>query len=154
MDAPETNQPYGAQAANRLQSLLPAGTHGRDAVVGGYGSLWANGGGKFFKNQQSVGLQLVAEGYAVGLFRTIFPAARPNEQGYLQAESERAIATQLNFLGPRPIPSYRGTSAEESPPSPLTTSPLRTPLYLACKVTATAAILPPRLRPPPPSGTG
>jgi micrococcal nuclease len=63
VDAPETNQPYGAEAANRLQSLLPAGTLVEMRVVDTdrYGRTVA----EIFKNRQSVGLQLVAEGYAV-----------------------------------------------------------------------------------------
>jgi micrococcal nuclease len=93
VDAPETNQPYGAEAANRLQSLLPAGTLVEMRVVDTdrYGRTVA----EIFKNRQSVGLQLVAEGYAV-VYQDYLSGCAPNEQAYLQAEAN-ARSHQLNF---------------------------------------------------------
>jgi micrococcal nuclease len=93
VDAPETSQPYGAQAANRLQTLLPTGTLVEMRVVDTdrYGRTVA----EIFKDQQSVGLQLVAEGYAV-VYQDYLGGCAPNQQAYLQAEAN-AQAHQLNF---------------------------------------------------------
>lgn len=92
VDAPETNQPYGAEAARRLQSLLPGGTLVQMRVVDTdrYGRTVA----EIFKNQQSVGLQLVAAGYAV-VYPDYLAGCAPNEQEYLQAEAN-ARSQQLN----------------------------------------------------------
>lgn len=133
VDAPETRQPYGPAAANRLKALLPPDTPVQLRVVDTdrYGRTVA----EVFLNQQSVGLQLVAEGYAV-VYRQYLSGCADSQQAYLQAEAS-AQSQQLNFWSQtNPVMPWdfrHGTTA--SPPASDTGSPTPVPspnLSLPC----------------------
>lgn len=93
VDAPESNQAFGPEAGARLAQLLPTSTTVtvREVDVDRYGRTVA----EVYKNGQSVGLQLVAEGYAVVYDRYLDGCADTRDD-YLQAEAS-AEAAQLNF---------------------------------------------------------
>lgn len=93
IDAPETAQPFGPQAADRLAQKLPIGTPVTLRVVDTdrYGRTVA----EVYRQGQSVGLQLVAEGYAV-VYDEYLDGCRASQADYLQAEAN-AQAAQLNF---------------------------------------------------------
>lgn len=93
IDAPESNQAFGTDASARLAQLLPDGTPVtlRAVETDRYGRTVA----EVYKDDQSVGLQLIAEGYAVIYDRYLNSCAESRDD-YLQAEA-RAEAAKLNF---------------------------------------------------------
>lgn len=93
VDAPESNQAFGPEAGARLAQLLPNSTTVtvREVDVDRYGRTVA----EVYKNGQSIGLQLVAEGYAVVYDRYLDGCAETRDD-YLQAEASAETA-QLNF---------------------------------------------------------
>jgi len=93
VDAPESNQAFGPEAGARLAQLLPtnATVTVREVDVDRYGRTVA----EVYKNGQSIGLQLVAEGYAV-VYDRYLDGCADTRGDYLQAEAN-AEAAQLNF---------------------------------------------------------
>lgn len=93
IDAPETAQPFGAEAADRLAQALPSGTPVTLRIVDTdrYGRRVA----EVYRAGQSVGLQLVAEGYAV-VYDEYLASCGATQEDYRQAEAT-AQAAQLNF---------------------------------------------------------
>jgi micrococcal nuclease len=90
-DAPETRQAFGTEASKRLKQLLPIGS-AIELKIGDtdrYGRTVAEA----IANGQSVGLQLIREGYAVA-YRQYLRGC--DAQAYLAAE-ETARAQRLNF---------------------------------------------------------
>lgn len=86
VDAPELAQsPYGAKSAERLKQLLPMGqtVQLREVGMDRYGRTVAE---VFFKDQ-SIGLQLVREGYAV-VYPQYLNRCQEKAQQYLQAEKQ------------------------------------------------------------------
>lgn len=93
IDAPESNQAFGPEASARLAALLPRGSTVtvRTVDIDHYGRTVA----EIYTNGQSIGLQLVSEGYAVVYDRYLDGCADTRDD-YLQAEND-AAAAQLNF---------------------------------------------------------
>jgi micrococcal nuclease len=90
-DAPETRQAFGTEASQRLKQLLPVGS-AIELKIGDtdrYGRTVAQA----IANGQSVGLQLIREGYAVA-YRQYLRGC--DAQAYLAAE-ETARSARLNF---------------------------------------------------------
>jgi micrococcal nuclease len=90
-DAPETRQAFGTEASQRLKQLLPIGS-AIELKIGDtdrYGRTVAQA----IASGQSVGLQLIREGYAVA-YRQYLRGCDAN--AYLAAE-ESARSTRLNF---------------------------------------------------------
>ncbi|WP_225885210.1 thermonuclease family protein [Leptolyngbya sp. KIOST-1] len=129
VDAPETNQAFGPEAALRLRQLLPTGQSvtvraiERDRYDRTVAEIYSGG--------QSVGLQLVREGYAV-VYTQYLDGCAATAADYRQAEAA-ARAAGLNFWSqPQPTLPWdfrRGGSAAPgaAPPSvptvPAPTSP-------------------------------
>jgi micrococcal nuclease len=93
LDAPESNQLGGREAATRLSQLLPTGqaVQVRTIDVDRYGREVA----EIYVGSQLINLTLVEEGYAVVYDQYINNCAA-NRDWYLEAE-QRAIATRQNF---------------------------------------------------------
>ncbi|NEQ48196.1 MAG: thermonuclease family protein [Leptolyngbya sp. SIOISBB] len=132
IDAPESNQAVGSDASARLAQLLPEGSPVtvREVDTDRYGRTVA----EVYKAGQSVGLQLVTEGYAVVYDRYLHGCTETRDD-YLQAEA-RAMAAQLNFWSQdNPVMPWdcrqgdRDTSTE-------TTSELAPPLETAPEPTS------------------
>jgi micrococcal nuclease len=90
-DAPETRQVFGTEASQRLKQLLPIGS-AIELKIGDtdrYGRTVAEA----IASGQSVGLQLIREGYAVA-YRQYLTGC--DAQAYLAAE-EQARSQRLNF---------------------------------------------------------
>jgi micrococcal nuclease len=92
IDAPETSQPWGKAATNRLRQLLPQGqsVQIREIELDRYGRTVAE---IFVGNSSSVNLQMVAEGSAV-VYRKYLNNCFATKDRYLQAE---AIAQQQHL---------------------------------------------------------
>lgn len=84
IDAPETNQPGGAQAADRLRQLLPRGAAIALRVVDTdrYGRTVA----EVYQNGRSINLQLVSEGQAV-VYRQYLAGCASTQADFLSAEN-------------------------------------------------------------------
>jgi micrococcal nuclease len=90
-DAPETRQAFGTEASQRLKQLLPIGS-AIELKIGDtdrYGRTVAEA----IASGQSVGLQLIREGYAVAYRQYL---SRCDAQAYLAAE-DAARSARLNF---------------------------------------------------------
>lgn len=126
IDAPETSQPFGPQAADRLAQLLPVGTPVTLRVVDidRYGRTVA----EVYRAGQSVGLQLVAEGYAV-VYDEYLGGCRATQADYLQAETNAQVA-QLNFWS-QAVPLMPWEFRRGVTPTP-TTNPVDTTGLPAC----------------------
>jgi micrococcal nuclease len=92
IDAPETSQPWGKAATERLQQLLPPGkqVQVRQIERDRYGRTVAE---VFTGNSASVNLQMVSEGVAV-TYRKYLHNCATTQDRYLQAE---AIAKQQHL---------------------------------------------------------
>lgn len=123
VDAPERNQAFGPEAGQRLQQLLPSGqaVAVRAIEQDRYGRTVA----EVYRNGQSVGLQLVQEGYAVVYTQYLQGCAATADQ-YRQAEVV-ARAGRLNFWSQaNPVMPWdfrRGGDAPPAPVPPRTASP-------------------------------
>ena len=84
VDAPEPNQSFGSESSSRLAQLLPDGAFVTVRVVDRdrYGRTVA----EVFSNDQSVGLQLIEEGYAV-VYDEYLASCAETQNDYLQAEA-------------------------------------------------------------------
>jgi micrococcal nuclease len=93
VDAPETDQPGGQEAATRLRELLPRGTVIELQVVDTdrYGRTVA----EIQSNGQSVGLQMVREGQAI-VYPQYLDGCADSRAAYLDAEA-KAKQQQLAF---------------------------------------------------------
>ncbi len=93
IDAPESNQPGGNEASNRLSQLLPHGqvVQVRSLDTDRYGREIA----EIYVNNQLVNLTLVEEGYAV-VYDQYLNTCGANRDWYLEAE-QGAIAARQNF---------------------------------------------------------
>jgi micrococcal nuclease len=94
IDAPESTQaPWGAQSANRLKQLLPAGqaVQVREIERDRYGRTVA----ELYLGNQSVNLRMVKEGQAVVYTQYLSGCANTQDQ-YLAAEAQ-AKAQRLGF---------------------------------------------------------
>ncbi|MGB3199690.1 MAG: thermonuclease family protein [Nodosilinea sp.] len=131
VDAPETNQAFGPEASLRLRQLLSTGQPvevraiERDRYDRTVAEVYSGG--------QSVGLQLVREGYAV-VYEQYLDGCAATADDYRQAEAAARTA-RLNFWS-QPTPTMpwdfrRGATATEAPgsqpasvePSPIVPSP-------------------------------
>lgn len=86
IDAPETAQsPWGQQSAARLKQILPVGqtVRLREVDTDRYGRTVA----ELYQDEQSVNLQLVAEGHAV-VYRQYLDSCAETKDQYLQAEAK------------------------------------------------------------------
>lgn len=100
IDAPESNQAFGPEAGARLATLLPRGSAVtiRTVDIDRYGRTVA----EIYSNGQSIGLQLVSQGYAV-VYDRYLDGCVDTRDDYLQAEAA-AAAAQLNFWSqPNPV---------------------------------------------------
>ncbi|HEY9661505.1 MAG TPA: thermonuclease family protein [Allocoleopsis sp.] len=93
IDAPESDQPGGEEAAARLRQLLPKGqaVQVRDVDVDRYGRTVA----ELFLGNEPVGLRLVREGYAV-VYDQYLQGCSETQELYTQAETA-ARAAHLGF---------------------------------------------------------
>ncbi len=93
VDAPESQQAWGPEATQRLRQLLPTGKTIalRETTTDRYGRTIAEA----YINGQSVGLQLVSEGYAV-VYDRYLDSCPETEGEYLAAE-EQAKEKRLNY---------------------------------------------------------
>lgn len=141
IDAPETSQPGGAQAADRLRQLLPRGAAIALRVVDTdrYGRTVA----EVYQNGRSINLQLVSEGQAV-VYRQYLAGCTSTQADFLSAENT-ARTQRLAFWsqsqpimpwewrnGTRPAASSvpaRPSTGIAAPISP--TTPLRSPAPIA-----------------------
>lgn len=119
IDAPESSQPYGQEAGQRLAQLLPPGEtvtlqtvdtdrYGRTVAEVSVGNI-------------SVGRRLVAEGYAV-VYRRYLSGCPESADALLTAEGS-ARSSGLNFWSqPNPVMPWDfrrgGTTATNSTPEP------------------------------------
>jgi micrococcal nuclease len=139
IDAPETRQPFGPEATQRLRQLLPQGqlVTVREVNRDRYGRIVA----EVYSQGVSVGLQLVREGYAV-VYEQFLAGCAPTAADYRAAEAT-ARAAELNFWSqPTPILPWMfrrgGDSPAPSTPAaaPAATSPIAIPDGLpACVAT-------------------
>jgi micrococcal nuclease len=121
IDAPETNQAFGPEASLRLRQLLPVGDSVTVRAVerDRYNRTVA----EVYRQGQSVGLQLVREGYAV-VYTQYLSNCAETANDYRQAEAE-ARAARRNFWSQAnptlPWDFRRGGSSTDAPrpPSPL-----------------------------------
>ncbi|MGB3309527.1 MAG: thermonuclease family protein [Nodosilinea sp.] len=133
IDAPESNQSFGAEASLRLRQLLSTGqpvemrTIERDRYDRTVAEIYSGG--------QSVGLQLVREGYAV-VYEQYLDGCAATATDYRQAEAE-ARAARLNFWSqsnPTMPWDFRRGAAEPdssgSQPPTVTPSPTAAPSSL------------------------
>jgi len=100
IDAPESNQAFGPETSARLATLLPRGSAVtvRTVDIDRYSRTVA----EVYANGQSIGLQLVTEGYAV-VYDRYLDGCADTRDAYLQAEAA-AAAAQLNFWSqPNPV---------------------------------------------------
>lgn len=93
IDAPESDQPGGREASDRLKELLPIGAavQMRGIDVDRYGREVA----ELYVGGQSINLQLVEEGYVVVYDRYLGGCDATSEQ-YLEAE-QQAMEQRFNF---------------------------------------------------------
>lgn len=124
IDAPETAQPYGQEAAARLRALLPRDTAINVRVVDTdrYGRTVA----EVYRAGQSVNLQLVAEGHAV-VYREYLSGCRETEAAFLAAEDQARSRRVAFWSQAQPIMPWewrqgiRGTT--EAAPEPVAAAP-------------------------------
>lgn len=124
IDAPETNQAFGPQASLRLRQLLPIGQPvevraiERDRYDRTVAEIYSSG--------QSVGLQLVREGYAV-VYEQYISGCAATADDYRQAEAA-ARQARLNFWSQStptmPWDFRRGSSSPSAPVTPPPTVPV------------------------------
>lgn len=115
VDAPERNQAFGPEAGQRLQQILPSGqtVAVRAIEQDRYGRTVA----EVYRNGQSVGLQLVQEGYAVVYTQYLQGCAATADQ-YRQAEVA-ARSSRLNFWSQaNPVMPWDFRRSGESTPAP------------------------------------
>ncbi|MGG6239196.1 thermonuclease family protein [Nodosilinea sp. AN01ver1] len=129
VDAPESSQAFGPEASLRLRQLLSTGRPvevraiERDRYDRTVAEIYSGG--------QSVGLQLVREGYAV-VYEQYLDGCAATATDYRQAEAA-ARAARLNFWSqPNPTLPWdfrRGAASPGSPPpqTPTVTSPPAAP---------------------------
>lgn len=124
VDAPESVQPQGREAADRLRQLLPRNTpvELRKVDIDRYNRTVA----EVYKNGRSIDLQLVREGHAV-VYRD-YLADCPNSAEYLAAEAT-AQAEELAFWSQSdPIMPWNWRRGDRPAPSPApVASPSPTP---------------------------
>jgi micrococcal nuclease len=141
IDAPETSQSFGAEASLRLRQLLSTGQPvevraiERDRYDRTVAEIYSGG--------QSVGLQLVREGYAV-VYSQYLDGCAATASDYRQAEAAARAARLIFWSQPNPTMPWdfrRGAAASESSgsqpptvaPSPATPPPTAAPSSLpAC----------------------
>lgn len=129
VDAPETNQAYGPEASLRLRQLLSTGQPvevraiERDRYDRTVAEIYSGG--------QSVGLQLVREGYAV-VYEQYISGCAATADDYRQAESAARNAGRNFWSQPSPtMPwDFRRGGASPTPPAPpsaVTPAPVNSP---------------------------
>jgi micrococcal nuclease len=141
IDAPESDQPGGQAAAQRLSQLLPHGTvvQVRSLDTDRYGRDIA----EVYVNNQIVNLTLVEEGYAV-VYDRYLNTCGTNQEWYLAAE-QRAIAARQNFWAqadPTMPWDWRQGQAAQPSSSPLTfptTSPSQSSQATSPSTTTTSS---------------
>ncbi|WP_088894791.1 thermonuclease family protein [Leptolyngbya ohadii] len=89
IDSPESQQPGGTEAANRLRQLLPPGqaVQVRSVETDRYGRLVA----EIYRNGRSVNLQMVQEGMSV-VYRQYLSGCAATQNQYLQGEAAARAA--------------------------------------------------------------
>jgi micrococcal nuclease len=154
IDAPESAQaPWGAQSANRLKQLLPAGqaVQMREIERDRYGRTVA----ELFLGNQSVNLMMVKEGQAVVYTQYIDNCAATKDQ-YLAAEAQAKTQrlgfwNQDNPVMPWDFRRGKGSNNQQSgsgSPSPAPTtatspSPMSTPTNANCDPSYPDVCIPP-----------
>ncbi|WP_017302486.1 thermonuclease family protein [Nodosilinea nodulosa] len=125
VDAPETNQAFGPEATLRLRQLLSTGqpVEVRAIERDRYGRTVA----EIYSGGQSVGLQLVREGYAV-VYEQYISGCAATADDYRQAEAAARNARRNFWSKPNPTMPWdfrRGGTTPGAPttPSPATPSP-------------------------------
>lgn len=117
IDAPESGQSFGSEASSRLAQLLPTGAvvTVRAVETDRYGRTVA----EVYRDGQSIGLQLVEEGYAV-VYDTYLDSCSETRNEYLQAEASAEAAAIYFWSQSNPIMPWdfrQGVRpAETSPP--------------------------------------
>ncbi|MFG6094342.1 thermonuclease family protein [Leptothoe sp. ISB3NOV94-8A] len=115
IDAPESSQPFGKEAGQRLAELLPPGESVtlRTVDTDRYGRTVA----EVSVGNISVGYRLIAEGYAV-VYRRYLSGCPDSADALLNAE-DSARTSGLNFWSqPNPVMPWdfrRGVTANEEP---------------------------------------
>lgn len=124
VDAPESSQAFGSEATLRLLQLLSTGqpVEVRAIERDRYGRTVA----EIYSGGQSVGLQLVREGYAV-VYEQYISGCAATADDYRQSESAARNARR-NFWGqPNPTMPWEfrrgGASSGSSAPTPAATTP-------------------------------
>jgi micrococcal nuclease len=145
IDAPETNQVFGPEASQRLRQLLTPGQ--RVTVRAVERDRYDRTVAEIYSNGQSIGLQMVQEGYAV-VYEQYLGACAATANQYRQAEAA-ARAARLNFWSqPNPTMPWdfrRGGTPSTPPisptppvtpapvtPAPITPAPTQTNDWPAC----------------------
>ncbi|MBD2232913.1 thermonuclease family protein [Phormidium tenue] len=123
VDAPESNQAFGPEATLRLQQLVSTGqpVEVRAIERDRYGRTVA----EIYSGGQSVGLQLVREGYAV-VYEQYISGCAATADDYRQAESAARNARRNFWSQPNPTLPWdfrRGGSS----PTPTAPPPIATP---------------------------
>ncbi|MBE9140840.1 thermonuclease family protein [Nodosilinea sp. LEGE 07088] len=137
IDAPETNQTFGPEATRRLRQLLPTGqlvevrAIERDRYDRTVAEIYAGG--------QSVGLQLVREGYAV-VYEQYISGCATTADDYRQAESAARNARRNFWSQSNPTLPWDFRRGGESPsPTPMVTPAPVTPPPAASNLPACAS---------------
>ncbi len=123
IDAPETNQVFGPEASLRLRQLVPVGDSVAVRAVerDRYGRTVA----EIYRHGQSVGLQLVREGYAVVYKQYLYSCAETTND-YRQAEAEARTARRNFWSQASPTLPWdfrRGGSSPSATPAPPAAAP-------------------------------
>lgn len=126
VDAPESSQAFGPEATLRLRQIVSTGqpVEVRAIERDRYGRTVA----EIYSGGQSVGLQLVREGYAV-VYEQYIAGCAPTADDYRQAESAARNARRNFWSQPNPtLPwDFRRGGSDPSPPvpqPPVTPSPV------------------------------
>lgn len=140
VDAPESNQAFGSEASLRLRQLLSTGQPvevraiERDRYDRTVAEIYSGG--------QSVGLQLVREGYAV-VYEQYLEGCAATANDYRQAEAT-ARAARLNFWSqPNPTMPWDFRRGGAAPSFPESQPPAVTPSPAAPSPTTAPSSLPP-----------
>lgn len=118
IDAPETNQAFGPEASLRLRQLLSTGQ--RVEVRAIERDRYDRTVAEIYSGSQSVGLQLVREGYAV-VYTQYLSGCAATANDYRQAEAEARNARRNFWSQPNPTMPWdfrRGGSSSNATPAP------------------------------------
>ncbi len=136
IDAPETNQAFGPEASLRLRQLLSTGQPVQVRAI--ERDRYDRTVAEIYSGGQSVGLQLVREGYAV-VYTQYLSSCAATANDYRQAEAE-ARAARHNFwsqANPTMPWDFRrgGSSPSAAPPANLPTPAIDPATFPACVAT-------------------